>query len=693
MYQILAEGSSTRTRAHRLPNAPAGTNLVATASAGANFYGLLCEIDTTAAEFVDVGYETSGSDPMRFETLDSRNEAYACAFTLTRLSNGGEDVENARHNTINYYADSAQHFLDVIIGPKGFNGTDAYPQRVRRRDRSSVQPYVIYREVEPSIDRKLLHAWSATLGTDLPGATSAADLVGDSDWSFVDDMEIIDDTAEYNGLRSYQSANGHATFTGYTQTTERTVSCWFARDATSGSYNIWSFDPGTDSLSRFRADTGGSSDGPRTVVGDPSTVINNPDGRTNFLYHHFVVTADGLTGEVKLYMDGVLRNTATRSIGNFDVPTAHVHALYNATNRLTGRSDTWRIYDRVLSDADVLELYRAGRDEQFTTPNWVRQWKYVEGVFSSASSFSLDYAAKPGNLIVIVPQASESNRYISAADLEGTAFTELFNYQSTNSARAQAFEVTAVGGETDINWTAAGGSTYEFMVFEIDAEQAERVGFDGADNSDSAPMDMTPSGLTTTEESLTIGSYFGTGSDNWATRPDDWWQVATNGSQDDQLFQLRGMGYRYARASLSNEPTRFTWEETASRDYGVGAVAYQKKDSGGGNPPVNDTPPSISGDTAVGSVLTLTAGAWTGADTVTHQWMRNSSPTDVGATEIAGETGLTYTTQDPADVGQYIGVRETATNADGSTVIYTNWIGPITSDTPALPQNFIFQAF
>jgi hypothetical protein len=75
--------------------------------------------------------------------------------------------------------------------------------------------------------------------------------------------------------------------------------------------------------------------------------------------------------------------------------------------------------------------------------------------------------------------------------------------------------------------------------------------------------------------------------------------------------------------------------------------------------PENVTPPTIAGDTDVGSVITATPGTWTGGGiTLSYQWLRDGVP-------IALATDTTYTLVS-ADEGTTLSVEETATNGAGS---------------------------
>jgi hypothetical protein len=93
-----------------------------------------------------------------------------------------------------------------------------------------------------------------------------------------------------------------------------------------------------------------------------------------------------------------------------------------------------------------------------------------------------------------------------------------------------------------------------------------------------------------------------------------------------------------------------------------------------GAPPVNLTLPAITGQAAVGAILTSSVGAWANAPTAyVRQWRRDG-------TDIVGATGVTYTCA-AADLGAMISVAVTANNALGSATAVSLEVGPV-EDVP-----------
>lgn len=102
--------------------------------------------------------------------------------------------------------------------------------------------------------------------------------------------------------------------------------------------------------------------------------------------------------------------------------------------------------------------------------------------------------------------------------------------------------------------------------------------------------------------------------------------------------------------------------------------------------PVNILAPSIAGLSQQGATLTLDQGNWANASnplaTVVYSlaWQRDSDGTGSTSTpqDIAGQTGTEYILG-ADDVGSYVRAKVTATANGESTVVYTDYIGPITA--------------
>ncbi len=86
--------------------------------------------------------------------------------------------------------------------------------------------------------------------------------------------------------------------------------------------------------------------------------------------------------------------------------------------------------------------------------------------------------------------------------------------------------------------------------------------------------------------------------------------------------------------------------------------------------PINTAPPSISGLPAVGQVMTVDEGVWTGLPTYDYQWRRCDSAGN-NCADISGATNRTYTLQTP-DGGNTVRAVVTATNVDGSDTATSN---------------------
>jgi hypothetical protein len=168
------------------------------------------------------------------------------------------------------------------------------------------------------------------------------------------------------------------------------------------------------------------------------------------------------------------------------------------------------------------------------------------------------------------------------------------------------------------------------------------------------------------------GSYFSTtGSlplNTWATIA---LHVITNGPSSTAEVRLNGMLiYQTSGASLGTAGvlTIQIGNDTAAQAFTIVAdtISVQNGASTTPTPPVNTSPPIISGTPQDGQTLTASTGSWSGTQPITYgyQWQRCDSG-GANCVAIAGATGPTYLATS-ADVGRTLRVVVTAANSAGS---------------------------
>jgi hypothetical protein len=101
--------------------------------------------------------------------------------------------------------------------------------------------------------------------------------------------------------------------------------------------------------------------------------------------------------------------------------------------------------------------------------------------------------------------------------------------------------------------------------------------------------------------------------------------------------------------------------------------------------PTNQTPPTVSGTTEVGSTLTATSGSWNGTTPITYsyQW-RRCGTAGASCSNISGADSSTYKLRS-ADRGATLRVRVTAKNSDGSAQVESAQTAVITVATAPPP--------
>lgn len=151
-----------------------------------------------------------------------------------------------------------------------------------------------------------------------------------------------------------------------------TIMCWFILDT---NVAVTLFDiaigppPGTSGVSRFSlsSNIGPSMDMTvRNADGDASSNINGAGTYTLGAWHHVAGTYDANTKAMRILIDGVLyqAGTATNATGTTIAATNAKDAAIGGEATASapfwdGRIEDARIYDRMLSDAEVGTIYNA----------------------------------------------------------------------------------------------------------------------------------------------------------------------------------------------------------------------------------------------------------------------------------------------------------------------------------------------
>ncbi len=144
-----------------------------------------------------------------------------------------------------------------------------------------------------------------------------------------------------------------------------------------------------------------------------------------------------------------------------------------------------------------------------------------------------------------------------------------------------------------------------------------------------------------------------------------------------QFYDVKsGSNGECGSATICKATTGFDGPSGLGSPVGLGAFAISGS-------PTSTSPPTITGFTEAGQLLTEHHGEWTGSPTsYTYQWERCGF-SGANCHPISGAAGPTYTALE-ADIGSTVRVRETAHNAIGAGSADSVAVGPIASNVPTI---------
>ncbi|MCS3903947.1 MSHA biogenesis protein MshQ [Methylohalomonas lacus] len=143
---------------------------------------------------------------------------------------------------------------------------------------------------------------------------------------------------------------------------------WIRTEQTSDSNNVWD-SPGIIGVE----ESGGTDDIFWGTIDDQGRIglaVGNDDDdnqkSTNPIndnqWHHVVLTRDADSGDIKVYVDGVLENTGSSANGNIGTPFSSIGRIDDTAGSpeyFEGDLDEVKIYDSVLDDSDVSAIFNS----------------------------------------------------------------------------------------------------------------------------------------------------------------------------------------------------------------------------------------------------------------------------------------------------------------------------------------------
>ena len=147
---------------------------------------------------------------------------------------------------------------------------------------------------------------------------------------------------------------------------------------------------------------------------------------------------------------------------------------------------------------------------------------------------------------------------------------------------------------------------------------------------------------------------------------------------------LVNTGRKYT-LSLSDPPgTSVRVKETATNANGTTTVWSNAIGPMPGTGPVNTQMPSLAGSAVRGSSITLTPGTFSNETTQDGTWEQCTTAASTACTATTN-TGSKYTLGSSDPVADYIRLREVATGTNGTTIVWSNAIGPVTTPASSPP--------
>ncbi|MEW6303140.1 MAG: choice-of-anchor P family protein [Verrucomicrobiota bacterium] len=194
-------------------------------------------------------------------------------------------------------------------------------------------------------------------------------------------------------------------------------------------------------------------------IGNPDTTVVTTTAINDGAWHHVAATRNADTGEIRLYVDGVLNNSGTGPTGaRAAAPALRIGSIQTgaAAGFLNGAIDEVRLYDRALADAEIALL----------------------------ASGAIPPSPPAGLTATTI-----SNSRIDLSWTAGSGATSYNVKRATTSGGPYAMVATGVTATSHADMGLSGGTTYYYVV------SAASDGGESADSSEASATTM-PAGTT-----------------------------------------------------------------------------------------------------------------------------------------------------------------------------------------------------
>lgn len=188
-------------------------------------------------------------------------------------------------------------------------------------------------------------------------------------------------------------------------------------------------------------------------VGGEVSAFSDADTITNNTWFHVVGTFNNETGDVKIYVNGILNDTTSGSTGGLVNPNAKgmlIGARADGSNFFNGWIDELGMWNSVLSQADVTSLYDSGAGNTYPFAEvYVTLNSPTLGQTVVSQEVNFNASLDPiGNTL--------TNATINVWYSNGTLFNETFQTITGTSVNDSIFNITGFPFASDFIWNVEG---------------------------------------------------------------------------------------------------------------------------------------------------------------------------------------------------------------------------------------------